>query len=106
MRTLGPYTYVTMVMTADKRPSLNIAFHTADLWIDGSVIDDRRSYLSLNTSEARVAVTTTGGGAVTDADLATARKLASAAARYLADCKRLHTEQNPATSPVSSGEAA
>ncbi len=38
-------------------------------------------------------ISTTGAGPVTDADLATAREIFTAAARYLADCEQLHAEQ-------------
>ena len=46
-------------------------------------------------------ISTTGGGPVTEQDVTLARQLADAAARYLADCERLHTEQstNPDQDP-------
>lgn len=90
---LGPYTYVTLSLHPGESPTLDISFHTPDLWIRHSVIKDERPCLSLGTREATVTVSTTGGGRVTDADLATARKLATVAAQYLADCEHLHTTQ-------------
>ncbi|MEV1248573.1 hypothetical protein [Nonomuraea sp. NPDC049750] len=75
-------------------PRLIVSFHTSEVRVAARVIDERRPYLAFSTSEADVSVSTTGGGPVTDADLALAREIYSAAARYLADCERLHAEQS------------
>ncbi|GGO70394.1 hypothetical protein [Nonomuraea cavernae] len=91
-----PYTYVTLTMAQAKAPRLDVSFHTSDIWIRASVIDQRRPYLTFSASEAQVSFSTTGLGPVTDGDLATAREIYKAAAQYLADCERLHAQQ-PAT---------
>ncbi|MFI6502022.1 hypothetical protein [Nonomuraea typhae] len=99
---LAPYTYVTLSMTPEDRPALDVSFYSAELWVRGGVIEERRPYLAISTREANVSVSTSGP--VTDADLETARKLAARAALYLADCERLHTAQT--TPPPSQDEAA
>ncbi|MFI7152596.1 hypothetical protein ACIBO2_47405 [Nonomuraea sp. NPDC050022] len=86
-------------------PRLIVSFHTSEVQVAARVIDERRPYLAFSTSEADVSVSTTGGGPVTDADLALAREIYSAAARYLADCERLHAEQ-PATGKATDQTAA
>ena len=91
---LGPYTYVTLSMAHAQRSRLNVSFHTSEVRVRAHVIDERRPYLAFTKSEADVSVSTTGGGPVTDADLTLAREIYSAAARYLADCERLHTAQS------------
>ncbi|MEV4064028.1 hypothetical protein [Nonomuraea dietziae] len=92
MTELGPYTYVTLSMAPAETPHLDISFHTNDLSIRASVINDRRPYLTFSSQEARVSISTTGLGSVTDEDLTTARQIFDAAVRYLADCERLHAE--------------
>lgn len=92
-----PYTYVTLSMRPDSAPHLGISFHTPGLRVSsGILLSNPRPYLELSSHEANVHISTTAAGPVTDADLATAREIFNAAARYLADCERLHTEQ-PAT---------
>ncbi|MEV0353133.1 hypothetical protein AB0H88_45890 [Nonomuraea sp. NPDC050680] len=91
---LGPYTYVTLSMTQAQTPRLIVSFHTSEVGVRAHVIDERRPYLAFSTPEADVSVSTTGGGPVTNADLILARDIYSAAARYLADCERLHIEQS------------
>ncbi|MET9339353.1 hypothetical protein [Nonomuraea sp. NPDC003804] len=88
-----PYTYVTMSMQPDRAPRLSVSFHTADLRVRAGLLSKPRPYLELSTAEADVSISTTGAGPVSDADLATAREIFNAAATYLADCERLHTEQ-------------
>ncbi|MER6950262.1 hypothetical protein ABT294_40215 [Nonomuraea sp. NPDC000554] len=99
MRSLGPYTYVTLTMTPDAAPRLGVSFHTADLCIRAGVLDKPRPYLEISSTEADVAISTTGADHVTEADLCTARQLFNAAARYLADCERLHFEQSAKGAP-------
>ncbi|WP_433436283.1 hypothetical protein [Nonomuraea sp. CA-141351] len=90
-----PYTYVTLSMSRDSTPHLGISFHTPELRVrSGLLRSDVRPYLSLSSSEADVHVSTTAAGPVTDADLDTARDIFNAAARYLAECERLHAEQS------------
>ncbi|MEU8140701.1 hypothetical protein [Nonomuraea sp. NPDC048901] len=91
---LGPYTYVTLSIVPAETPRLIVSFHTNEVRVRAHVIDERRPYLGFSTPEADVSVSTTGGGPVTDADLALARDIYSAAAHYLADCERLHIEQS------------
>ncbi|MER7506658.1 hypothetical protein AB0L05_41615 [Nonomuraea pusilla] len=90
---LGPYTYVTLSMAPEEPPHLNVAFHTCDISVNARMLDDRRPYLRFSTPEANVSISTTGSGAVTGKDVATAREIYQAAAQYLADCERLHDRQ-------------
>ncbi|MFI7135848.1 hypothetical protein ACIBQ1_60100 [Nonomuraea sp. NPDC050153] len=99
MRKLGPYTYVTLSMKPDSVPRLAVSFHTADLRIRAGVLDNPRPYLEICSPEADVVISTTGAGHVTHADLHNARQLFDAAARYLADCERLHSEQSAKNAP-------
>ncbi|MEV0145201.1 MULTISPECIES: hypothetical protein [unclassified Nonomuraea] len=94
MRDLGAYTYVTLTMEPNSTPRLSVSFHTADLRVNAGVLDELRPYLNISSGEAGVWISTTGAGHVTDADLNTARQLFDAAARYLADCERLHSQQS------------
>ncbi|WP_113699064.1 hypothetical protein [Nonomuraea lactucae] len=105
MTILGPYTHLTLSMTQDERPRLTVSFHTGEVRIRAHVLDERRPYLAFGTPEADVSISTTGAGPVTDADLTTAREIFNAAARYLADCERLHTQQS-ATGKATAKTAA
>jgi hypothetical protein len=67
--------------------------------IRAHVIEERRPYIEINSNEAFVSLSTTGGGAVTEDDLSIARQLHQAAARYLSDCERLHTAQSALKAP-------
>lgn len=103
---LEPYTYVTLSMPhAGHRSRLTVSFHTDEVHARARVIDERRPYLAFSTPEANVSISTTGGGPVTDADLALARDIYAAAAQYLADCERLH-DQQPATGKAPDQTAA
>ena len=99
MRDLGPYTHVTLSMEPDATPHVGVSFHTADLRIRAGVLDQPRPFLRISSDEAAIWVSTTGAGGVTDADLHTARQLFEAAARYLADCERLHSDQSAKGAP-------
>ncbi|MFI7146985.1 hypothetical protein ACIBO2_18870 [Nonomuraea sp. NPDC050022] len=105
MSNLGPYTYITLSMEPGSTPRLHISFHTADLNIRAGMLDSPRPYLEIASREANVSVSTTGAGPVTDADLNTAREIFNAAARYLADCERLHINQS-ATGKTATDTAA
>ncbi|MEV4018439.1 hypothetical protein AB0J35_48880 [Nonomuraea angiospora] len=94
MSSLNPYTYLTLSMQPDSAPRLHISFHTADLHIRAGMLSNPRPYLEIASREANVSISTTGAGPVTNADLSTAREIFNAAARYLADCERLHINQS------------
>lgn len=87
-----PYTYVSASIH-EGITRLGVSFHTADLAVMALTVDDERPFLSLGSSEGEVSVSTTGCGPVTAADLALAREIADAAARYRDECERLHTAQ-------------
>ncbi|MFF4775362.1 hypothetical protein ACFY05_21135 [Microtetraspora fusca] len=97
----APYTYVTMSIDPGKPPRLAVSFYTPDLRVAASVLDSGRPYLSIESNEADIAVSTSGAGPVTTTDVDIARQIFNAAARYLADCERLQDEQQSATSPAS-----
>ncbi|MFI7440348.1 hypothetical protein [Nonomuraea indica] len=105
MTLLDPYTYVTLSLGSTRTPRLGVSFHTGEVDVRARVIDGHCPYLAFSTSEANVSISTTGGGSVTDPDLTLARAIFNAAARYLADCERLHTEQ-PATGKATDQTAA
>ncbi|MEO3794547.1 hypothetical protein ABGB14_30420 [Nonomuraea sp. B10E15] len=91
--TLGPYTYLTLSMRPDAEPHVGISFHTPRLKVRaGLLLNSPRPYLEFSSREADVHISTTGAGPVTDTDLANAREIFNAAARYLADCEQLHAE--------------
>lgn len=90
--TLGPYTYVTIALPAGESPRIGVTFHTADLRVSTYLVDSGRPYLDLCSDEARISISSSGSDRVTDADVALARELHQAAARYLADCERLHAQ--------------
>ncbi|MCC5578991.1 hypothetical protein IMZ11_25525 [Microtetraspora sp. AC03309] len=93
-----PYTYVTMSLDPDAPAYLAVSFYTPDLRVGASVLDSGRPYLSIGSREADITVSTSGAGPVTTADVDNARELFNAAARYLADCERLHDEPQSADS--------
>ncbi|MER6943878.1 hypothetical protein ABT294_07635 [Nonomuraea sp. NPDC000554] len=102
MSNLGPYTYVTLSMGPDEAPHLGVSFYTPRLRVSsGLLFSNPRPFLEFTSQEAHVRISTTGAGAVTDADLATAREIFNAAARYLADCERLHIDQSAADKPAT-----
>ncbi|GAA3700087.1 hypothetical protein GCM10022224_077520 [Nonomuraea antimicrobica] len=105
MSSLAPYTYLTLSMEPGTAPRLNVSFHTADLHIRAGMLDNPRPYLEIASREANVSISTTGAGPVTDDDLSIAREIFNAAARYLADCERLHTNR-PATGKAATDTAA
>ncbi|GAA2208430.1 hypothetical protein GCM10009850_038880 [Nonomuraea monospora] len=89
-----PYTYVTMSLRPDSTPHVGVSFYISGLRVNaGTLVGNPRPYLEFSSREANVHISTTGAGPVTDADLSTAREIFNAAARYLADCERLHTDQ-------------
>ncbi|MEU0570307.1 hypothetical protein ABZ297_33655 [Nonomuraea sp. NPDC005983] len=95
---LGPYTYVTLSLRPESTPHVGVSFHTPDLKVrSGLLLSSPRPYLEFNSHEADVHISTTGAGPVTDTDLATAREIFTAAARYLAECEQLHAEQSATT---------
>ncbi|TDD49726.1 hypothetical protein E1286_13525 [Nonomuraea terrae] len=94
MREHTPYTYVTVSLRPESTPHVGVSFHTSGLKVRaGLLLSSPRPYLELCSYEANVHVSTTGAGPVTDADLAVAREIFTAAARYLAECEQLHAEQ-------------
>ncbi|GAA1672477.1 hypothetical protein GCM10009733_082050 [Nonomuraea maheshkhaliensis] len=89
-----PYTYVTLSMQPDSTPHVGVSFYTSGLKVRvGLLLSNPRPYLDFTSQEANVHISTTGAGPVTETDLAIAREIFSAAARYLADCEQLHAEQ-------------
>jgi hypothetical protein len=85
-----PYTYASALID-EGRTSVALSIYTPHLDVRclGIKEGDRPS-LSLSTPEARVSISTTGAGPVTTGDVDLARKIFAAAARYLAECERLH----------------
>ncbi|MEV4108127.1 hypothetical protein [Nonomuraea sp. NPDC049695] len=95
---LGPYTYVTLSLRPESTPHVGVSFYTPNLKVRaGLLLSNPRPYLEFSSHEANVHISTTGAGPVTDADLAIAREIFNAAARYLADCECLHAEQSATT---------
>ncbi|MBG0827550.1 hypothetical protein HS041_07210 [Planomonospora sp. ID67723] len=86
-----PYTFVTTSIDADGT-RLGVSFHTGDLAVTVLETERQRPILTISSAEARVSLSTTGGGPVTDQDVTLARRLADATARYLAMCEHLHAE--------------
>ncbi|GAB3149258.1 hypothetical protein [Microbispora hainanensis] len=92
--TPGPYTYLTIAITSDERPRVNVGFYTPGLRADVRRLDSGRPYLVLESDEAYVSISTTGAGPATANDVETARRIFDAAARYLADCEHMHADQS------------
>ncbi|MGN9841479.1 hypothetical protein EDD27_9819 [Nonomuraea polychroma] len=99
--TLSPYTYVTVSIRPDQPSRISVAFNSAQLRARAWLGDSGKPCFDLETSDASVTVSTVGP--VTDDDLTVAREIFNAAARYLADCERLHSEQS---AKATAGEAA
>ncbi|MFI7641585.1 hypothetical protein [Nonomuraea sp. NPDC049400] len=93
MSSRDPYTYVSMAMYGTDRPQLHVSFHTPDLRVS-TLVQKVRPVLCLETDEADLMISTTGGGPVTDQDVRLARQIVDAAAHYLADCERRYAEQS------------
>ncbi|WP_327048822.1 hypothetical protein OG320_13620 [Microbispora sp. NBC_01189] len=90
----GPYTHVSMSIDPGRRPRIGVSFYTPVLRAGARVLESGRPFLSLESDEANVTVSTTGAGPVTAGDVEVARQIFNAAARYLADCERLHADQS------------
>jgi len=87
-----------MSINSGERPRIGISFYASITRARARVLESGRPYLVLQSDEADVTVSTTGAaGPVTAADLDIAREIFNAAARYLADCERLHTEHTKVT---------
>ncbi|MEW1844529.1 hypothetical protein AB0392_41855 [Nonomuraea angiospora] len=99
--TLSPYTYVTVSMRPDQPSRVSVAFCSAELRARAWLGESGKPCFDLDTSNASVTVSISGS--VTDDDLTVAREIFNAAARYLADCERLHSGQSD---KVTAGEAA
>ncbi|MGW5262283.1 hypothetical protein ACWEQG_15005 [Microbispora sp. NPDC004025] len=93
----GPYTYVSMSIDPGQRSRIGISFYASITRARARVLESGRPYLVLESDEADVTVSSTGAGPVTAEDLDIAREIFNAAARYLADCERLHAEHIQAT---------
>ncbi|MEU6425615.1 hypothetical protein ABZ860_06920 [Microbispora sp. NPDC046973] len=92
-----PYTHLSMSIDPGERPRIGISFYASITRARARVLESGRPYLVLESDEADVTVSTTGAGPVTAADLDIAREIFNAAARYLADCERIHAEHTQAT---------
>ena len=100
----GPYTHVSMSIDLGQRPRIGVSFYASITRARARLLESGRPYLVLESDEADVMVSTTGAGPVTAEDLDIARQIFNAAARYLADCERLHadhTEHAQATGPAA-----
>ncbi|MFF5109075.1 hypothetical protein [Streptosporangium sp. NPDC000509] len=95
-----PYTRASVSIDEDGT-RIDLAFYTPDLSVMALGVGRERPFLNLSSREAQVMISTTGGGPVTEQDVILARQIADAAARYLADCERLRTDQ--AATPVLPG---
>ncbi|MEW9531907.1 hypothetical protein [Microbispora sp. NPDC049125] len=105
--TRAPYTFVNMSMDPGQRPRISVSFYTSGLRLRARVLESGRPYLALESDEVEVSVSTTGAGPVTTADVEVARQIFNAAARYLADCQRLHAESPELSdSDAQAGNAA
>ena len=109
--TRDPYTYVTVSIESAGASRIGVSFYTPELRVTAGVLDLGRPYLDITSPTANVTISTSGAGPVTSTDLEVARQIFNAAARYLADCERLHTGHESADSgtvspSVSSGAAA
>ncbi|MFD8531364.1 hypothetical protein ACFV0L_28480 [Streptosporangium canum] len=98
-----PYTYLTASID-EGVARLNVAFYTADLQVMVLGVGKGRPTLNFYSAEGELKISTTGAGPVTAADVALARKITDAAACYLAECERLHTQQS--THPDQADESA
>ncbi|GHE30272.1 hypothetical protein GCM10017673_36170 [Streptosporangium violaceochromogenes] len=83
-----PYSYIVTTV-CEGVTQVSVSFYTADLHLMVLGAEDGRPTLGLYGSEGQVTISTTGGGPVTPADVALAREIFQAAARYLAECERL-----------------
>ncbi|TLP66064.1 hypothetical protein [Microbispora triticiradicis] len=92
--TSDPYTYLTIAITSDERPRVTVGFHTPALRAVVRRLESGRPFLVLESDEAYVSISTTGAGPATANDVETARQIFNAAARYLADCERMHADQS------------
>ncbi|MEU8386279.1 hypothetical protein [Streptosporangium sp. NPDC048865] len=95
-----PYTHASVSIDEDGT-RLDVSFYTPDVSARALGGGRDRPFLTLSSREAHVTVSTTGAGPVTEQDVNLARQIADAAARYLADCERLHADQ--ATNPTLPG---
>ncbi|MEV0419367.1 hypothetical protein [Streptosporangium canum] len=98
-----PSTHVTAAIR-EGVTRLDIAFYTPYLQVMVLGVGSTRPILDFYSPEGQVSISTTGAGPVTANDVTLAREIADAAARYLAECERLHTEHP--TDPDQADESA
>ncbi len=103
MREHQPYTRAVVTLDEDGT-RLDTSFRTPYLSVTVLGTDGGRPFLTLSSREAQVVISTTGGGPVTERDVMLARQIANAAAHYLADCERLHTDQSTNPNQVDASE--
>ncbi|MEV6158330.1 hypothetical protein AB0L53_49155 [Nonomuraea sp. NPDC052129] len=99
--TFNPYTYVTVSMRPGEPSRVGVYFNSVELRARAWLGDGSKPCFDLDTPDA--SVTVSPAGPVTDQDLTVAQEIFNAAARYLADCERLHSEQ---TAKATADEAA
>ncbi|MEU0479356.1 hypothetical protein ABZ260_09260 [Streptosporangium sp. NPDC006013] len=103
MREHPPYTRAVVTLDEDGT-RLDTSFRTPYLSVTVLGAKGGRPFLHLSSREAQVIISTTGGGPVTERDVTLARQITEAAARYLADRERLHTEQSTNPDQVDESE--
>ena len=83
-------------MSGQPNSFLSVSLHAgADAQVRCSVYEDVAPILSLETVPLAVSVTTAGRAACSPEEVAFARRLAEQAAKFAAECERLHTAQQP-----------
>ncbi|MEU8272476.1 hypothetical protein AB0B89_35665 [Sphaerisporangium sp. NPDC049002] len=88
-----PYTQIRAAID-DGITRLDLSFYTPDLAVTVLCIGQERACLEISSRDGQVIVSSTGGGPVTERDIALARELANGAGRYLAECERLYAKRH------------
>jgi hypothetical protein len=87
-----PYTHLRAAIDGGIT-CLDVSFYTPDLAVSVFCVDQVRACLDISSADGQVIISSTGGGPVTERDIALARELAHAGARYLAECERLYAKR-------------
>ncbi|MGV9385782.1 hypothetical protein ACWDRB_58950 [Nonomuraea sp. NPDC003707] len=92
------YSYTTIQVTPNEEPRIGVAIYPDSSARVTYFPADKSShaFIDIAFAAAHVSIGTTKDAEITDERVAFARQLLDAAAAFLADCERLHAEQQAA----------
>ncbi|MEU7862097.1 hypothetical protein [Nonomuraea sp. NPDC049141] len=96
---MNGYSYTTIHIHANEQPHIGVSIYPdalADVEYYPAKGSDAQAFIRIGYGAAQVSIGTSSNTQITDEHLRFAYQLLTAASGYLADCERLHAEQNTA----------